>query len=234
MTDAERRSTPRSALLALDLGSGALRHRHVPDDSLSPHLFNDLVITREGAVLLTDSEAGRVYRLAHPADSLRVWLQPPGDAFSYPNGIALAHDERTVYVAHVEGVSAIDVDTRAARLLRPPAGHTLTGFDGLYAVGRTLVGIQNAGVKLDRVVAFRVTADGEVAEVRDLERRHPAYDIPTTGAIVGDTLYYVANSQLDRLPASGRDAPQRPLEPVVVLRLAIPRLAPDAAPAHRR
>ncbi|HEU4564230.1 MAG TPA: hypothetical protein VFS05_06270 [Gemmatimonadaceae bacterium] len=220
MADSARTST---ALLALDLASGALVHRYVPADSLSPHLFNDLVIASDGAVLLTDSEAGALYRLDHPADSLRAWLRPSG-GFTHPNGITLDDAARTLFVAHAEGVSAIDLRTRRVRRLEPPEGHTIAGLDGLYSIGGLLVGIQNEGPMRDRVVAFRVTAHGRIAEVGELERAHPAYHIPTTGAVTGDTLLYIANSQLDRLRAPRRGERLPAADPIVVLRLQIPRL----------
>ena len=36
------------------------------------------------------------------------------------------------------------------------------------------------------------------AAVRILERNRPDYDIPTTGALVGNEIFYVASSQLGR------------------------------------
>lgn len=223
MSAAERAGAPRSLLLALELESGRVAHRFVPPDSLAPHLFNDLVIRGNGEILLTDSEAGRVYRLASPAGSLEPWLQPPAFAFAYPNGIALSPDEKTVYVAYAAGVVAVELATRAIRHVRPPAGFTIAGIDGLYARGDVLVGIQNGGPQADGVIAFAVR-DGVVTATRLLERRHPAYQVPTTGVLVGDGLHYIANAQLDRLNAGDTADPARPLAPVVVLVLRVPPL----------
>ena len=54
-----------------------------------------------------------------------------------------------------------------------------------------------------------------------LERNHPLYDIPTTGAIAGDALLYLANSQL-RSFRDGAILPDGELEPTYVLRLSLP------------
>lgn len=223
--DAE--ASPGAALLAIDLRTGALRRRYLPPDPLAPHLFNDLVVTRAGAVLLTDSRSGRIYRLRGLRDSLRVWL-PARDGLSYPNGIALDARERTAYVAHTEGISAVDLHSRRVKRLRTPAGFPLNGIDGLYAVRGLFVGIQNEGAGAGRVLAFTVSDDAVVTQVRELEAGHPAYRVPTTGAVAGDTLYYIANSQLDRLAeARGHGGV---LDPIVVLRLPIP---PPGAPTAR-
>lgn len=228
LTPAQRLVVPRSALLALDITTGAVRHRYVPADSFRTHLFNDLVITRDGEVLLTDSEAGRVYRLARLDDSLRV-LVPEREGFSYPNGIALDSLERTVYVAHGEGVSAIDRATGRGQQLEAPADSPVTGFDGLYRSGSLFLAIRNGEPGRDAVVAFRVTPDGRIAAAREIERRHPAYHIPTTGALVGNSLYYIANAQLDRMRASVAGETPR-LDPVIVLRLDIPHSLDVASP----
>lgn len=210
-----------AALIALDLVTGEVRHRALPPDSLASHLFNDLVLTAGGEILLTDSEACVVYRLARPGDTLRIWYQPPAHTFSYPNGIALDEDARTLYVAHQGGVTALDLTSRSGRLLKAPPGFTLTGIDGLYRVRDVLVAVQNEGLELDRVTAFSVRA-GEVRAARELERRHPAYHVPSTGAIVGGDLYYIGNAQLDRLDGGKLRDPGRPLEPIVILKLRIP------------
>jgi hypothetical protein len=54
-----------------------------------------------------------------------------------------------------------------------------------------------------------------------LERGHPRYDEPTLGVLVGDDMYYVANSQWERFGEDGRVANPESLEPPVVLRLRL-------------
>ena len=50
---------------------------------------------------------------------------------------------------------------------------------------------------LDRAAAFRLDESGSrVAEVRVLEARHPRMEDPTTGVIVGDEFWYIANSNI--------------------------------------
>lgn len=223
MTEAERSSMPRSTLLALDLSSGALRGRYVPADSLQPHLFNDLVITPGGQILITDSDRGSVYVLPAPGDSLQIWIQPD-QPFAYPNGITLDSAQRIVYVADQRGINAIDLATRELRLVHSPVPAPLAGLDGLYVVGSQLIGIHNGYTARERVLVFRITSSGMAVDVRELERNHPAYDIPTTGAVVDGVLYYIANSQLDRIPAPGDvSRQQQRLNPVIVLRLPVPK-----------
>ena len=68
-----------------------------------------------------------------------------------------------------------------------------------------------------RVIAFRMEG-GSAAAVRELERGRADFRGPTTGAIVGDTLFYVATAQI------GPFAPRKEggaLAPVVVLKMPL-------------
>ena len=53
------------------------------------------MINSKGEVIVTDSEAGSIYRLVH-GELRSIGLEGP----LYPNGIALSEDEQTIDVAH--------------------------------------------------------------------------------------------------------------------------------------
>ncbi|MGE0451913.1 MAG: hypothetical protein AB7O37_08070 [Vicinamibacteria bacterium] len=76
---------------------------------------------------------------------------------------------------------------------------------------------------------------GRASCVAALDRDHPSFDIPTTGALVGDDLYYVASSQLRRFSADGRILPWEKLAQSTVLRTPLlPSCpSPSASPAER-
>lgn len=66
----------------------------------------------------------------------------------------------------------------------------------------------------------RLGVDGRVIEsVEVLERNHPLYDWPTTGAIAGDDLLYIANSQLRSFDETNSILPEGRLHPTYILRL---------------
>jgi hypothetical protein len=171
-------------------------------------------------VLLTDTEASRVYRLAPAGDSL-VPLPDPHGAFTAPNGIAVSPDGRRLYAAHLEGITVWDRATGVARRVAPPDDVPLTGIDGLYACRRGLVAIQ-ALPDFTRVVWLPLGGAGDrVTAAEVLEQRHPAHVQPTTGAVDGDTLYYVASSEVHRLRADGSVAPAVGRSATVILRLPL-------------
>jgi len=61
---------------------------------------------------------------------------------SFPNGIALSADETRLYVAHVEGLSVIDLKTRARTRLAVPENTAVNSMDGLVRDDADLIGIQ--------------------------------------------------------------------------------------------
>jgi hypothetical protein len=211
-------SKGRSGLFHYDLRTGRLVRKYVLEGN---HLFNDLVVTSAGDVYVTDSNAGALYWISHAADAPTELL--PGTKFEFTNGIALSADEQKLYVsAWPAGISVVDLLARTVTPLAHAPDVTLAGIDGLYTFGGDLIAIQNAAM-FSRVVRLRlVHGEDRVERLDVLERRHPLYQIPTTGAVAGRQFYYLANSQVDRLTDDGAVKPGA-LKPVVILSLSLAR-----------
>jgi len=205
-----------SIVFALELPGGRLVQRvPSPEDGVS-HLFNDLVIGRDGTVYFTDSEAGAVWSLPPNASKLRLLHRGPPERFPYPNGIAFLPDERGLLVAYWQGLLTIDLPSRRVADVRAPNDSAVSRIDGLYAVCSGYVGIQNVADP-SGIIAFQVER-GSASAVRDLERGRADFRGPTTGAIVGDTLFYVANAQIGPFdPRKKGDS----LAPVLLLKMPL-------------
>jgi hypothetical protein len=104
-----------------------------------------------------------------------------------------------------------------------PWGTTQVGIDGLYFDRGRLVAVQN-GVEPVRLIEIRLTPDGcAVASQQVLEARTPTLASPTTGALVDDFFYFMANTQGDAIDDDGRLLkPLASLAPVAVRRLQLP------------
>jgi len=176
--------------------SGELLGRYAPKDR-AKHGFNDLVVRKSGEVIVTDSLSEQVYRFD---SSSQAFLPIPLNRhLSYPNGIALADDDRQLFVADDLGVLRVDLFINASADVNPGPRSTLAGIDGLYWHNGGLIAIQN-GIGSPRVAAFRLSKDGlRVTQTTVLETRSPLSVLPTTGAIRGSDLYFIANSQIDNM-----------------------------------
>jgi hypothetical protein len=209
-----------AAVYRFALGIGKLIAVHRTGSKAQPVCFNDLVLTPPGDVYLSTGADG-VFRLSRESGKLERFAETPG---LLVNGIAAAPDGRRLYLAdHLRGVMLLDVASRELRPLHMPKAAFLGGIDGLYVHGRSLVGIQNGlAAGPERVVQAFLDESGERATcVETLERNHPDYDVPTTGAVVGDELVYVAGSQLNRQDEAGRPWPLERLRESAVLRLGL-------------
>ncbi|HLZ12622.1 MAG TPA: hypothetical protein VKP58_08555 [Candidatus Acidoferrum sp.] len=176
--------------------SGILLGRYAPGDSRK-HFFNDLVVRQSGEVLLTDSVDNRIVRF-DPATQEFSPLPVHRDLF-YPNGITLAPDNNTLFVADSLGVLRVDLQTLATIDVNPGPHSTLAGADGLYWYNGGLIAIQN-GIGSPRVAAFKLSEDGtRVTRTTVLENRSPFTSLPTTGAIRGSDFYFISNSHIDNL-----------------------------------
>jgi pentatricopeptide repeat protein len=151
-------------------------------------------------------------------ESLERFVEVPGAFF---NGIAITPDGRTLFAAsYVDGVMKIDIATKKSRLLDLPKAVTLGGIDGLYYRDRSLIAVQNG---IDPIRVIRASLDPKLRRVTRfevLEQGHPLSDIPLTGVIAGNDLYYIARSQL-RAFRDGKILPADQLQDTVILKLPL-------------
>jgi hypothetical protein len=193
---------PRAELVGVSADDGRVVRRVATPTPDGPHLLNDIVIIAD-TMYATDSFAGAVYRLplAASADTL---LPLGAGGLAYPNGIAPSPDGRALVVATAWGLVRVPRDGGAYARVAAPPGASLASIDGLYLAGGALVGVQNA-LGFSRAVRLATSAAGDTVSAVDvLESRHPAHALPTTGVLSRDTLFYVANSQVNLTEPSGR------------------------------
>lgn len=198
-------------VLAFALADGGLRRRVLFTDGAA-HLPNDMAVAADGTLYVTDSAAGRIWRV--PPDRDRFEPLTPASALVYPNGIALAADGR-LYVAHLSGIAIVDSRSGAMTEVETVPGAPLGGIDGLLLEGGALLAVQN-GIGRPRMVSIALDPTGERATgLTVLENDPAALELPTTACANGGALYTIANSQLRAFrTADGA----RNLEPPRILR----------------
>ncbi len=179
-----------------DLNTGKLIKKYLLDNKQQLHLLNDLVINSRGDIFITDSRGGAIYTISQSKDELE-WFLGPGQLI-FPNGIALSNDETSIFVADwTKGISVINLSTRKAVPLPHPQNVTIAGIDGLYLYQKSLIAVQN-GTKPARVIRYFLNDElDRVDSAEVIEANNPRFDIPTTGVIIGDDFYFIANSQAE-------------------------------------
>jgi hypothetical protein len=195
MTPDEEGTRGRGGVFRYNLQTGKLIAKYLVGWSMAPRCFNDLVVAADGTVYISAGPDG-VYRVPPAATRAELFAEHP----AFINGIALSDDGARLFLGDHRGARVMDVATRIAKPIAVPEGETLAGIDGLYARGRTLVAVQNGlRNRPPRVIRADLTASLDaVICVAVLDRNRPEFDIPTTGVLIGDEIYYVAASQLRR------------------------------------
>ena len=215
----------RTAILAYDLDSGELKQKHpLPQDGRK-HVFGDLIVARSGAVYATDSGGGGLYAL-DPATGNFTLLTAPGELTS-PQGLALARDRRTLYVAdYTQGLFRYDLDKRALKRMEVARDICVYGIDGLYRFDDDLVAVQN-GVRPHRAVRFELDRAGRrVRHAQVLAANLREFDEPTLGVVVGKRFHFVANSQWNKFGKDHALPPAEQLRGPIVLEVALDRRDP--------
>lgn len=209
-----------SGVFKYDLKTGRLIKKYLLPNKPRTHLLNDVALNPRGDAFITDSEEGSVYVVRAARDELETLVAP--GTFIYPNGVTLSPDGRRLYVADfATGLSAVDVESGAVKAVEYPEGVIVHGADGLYFYRDSLVAVQNLRGP-GRVVRLFLNREGDrVQSARVVEAFNSLFEIPTTGVLVGDELFYIANSQLRKLDDAGVIPAGTKLDEVRVLRVKL-------------
>lgn len=91
----------KTGIAKVDLKTGQIQKKYFLDVEGGPHGFNDLDLTRDGDIFITDSQGGSVCVLYHDREKITEFL--PAGSFRFPNGIALSDDQKHLFIAHSRG-----------------------------------------------------------------------------------------------------------------------------------
>ena len=199
-----------------DLTKKILIKKYIIDERPILHEFNDLVVNSRGDVFITDDLFDAIYKISNKNDALELFLKP--DRFTYPNGITLSQDERFLYIAHKEGVLVVNLSTKSYYPLSHPANISLCDIDGFYFYQNSLIAIQGT-YRPPRLVRFYLNDSLiEIDRAEIIESGNPLLMLPTTGVIIGNTFFYIANSQLNCYTKENKIFPLDKLHNIFILK----------------
>ena len=216
MTGYSAADSGRAGVFGYDMDSGSLRRRVWLRPDSAAHTFGDVAVAPNGDVYVSDSQSPWILKVPRAGDTVERFMTHP--LFRSLQGMAITSDGRTMYVAdYSHGLLRVDLAARTASALQAASGVTLLGIDGLYLHDGALIAVQN-GVTPTRVVRFCLDRDGHGVQRAEVLDRSPATaDEPTLGAIVGDSVFYVATSQWETFDDAGKRRVGTVARPVTVL-----------------
>ncbi len=205
----------KAGVFKFSLSSGKLLEKYLLAPDSEPRTLSSIAVGSSG-VFAVDGVRNVIYRL--DGKQLKPIVSNP--KLTSLRGIALSGDGKTLYFADYEqGVLGVDlVAGKGFDLNYNPALLVLGGIDGLYWYDGALVVIEN-GMSPHRVMRLKLDPTGhKVTNAMPLDVANPAFSLPTYGAIDGDGLYFVANSQKNAYGSYGTPNDNAKLEPVKIFR----------------
>jgi len=186
-----------SAVHVYNIDNKQLINKIIVRDS-QPQLFNDLVLTKSGDAYITDSYAGKIYRLKSDFEKFELF-SGPDSLLQWVNGISVSPDDRILYPASGACITTIDIQTRIIRPISDPAKIGSAGIDGIVFYKGSLIGIVNTKDNESEMFIARYELDSDLKEILGMsviDKGNPLFNLPTTCVIAGDDLYCLGNTSL--------------------------------------
>ena len=181
-------SKQRMCMFRYNLDDGSLIKK-LPDTSGKAKLFNDVTITSNGLVFVTDTYTRTIYKSGE--NFMTEYLR--NDLMRDANGITSHND--TLYVSTSRGIVRINTANDSINPL-PLPDFMVLGIDGLYYYKNSVIGIQNVIYPVT-VVRYHIdNHQNKLSKAELLSVADPSFVIPTTGAMVGDDFYFMSNNNI--------------------------------------
>ena len=205
-----------AGVFKFDLDKGILLAKFVHDQPGETHFFNDIAIAQNGDAYITHMfNDHAVYRIKNGSETMeKVYAS---ELIRYPNGIAFSENDEKLYLAHSEGIALIDMNSGQISSLEVPEGLKISrreSIDGLYFYKNSLIGIQTDINTVSRL--FLDQSGKKIIKSEPLEVNHPMMDTPTTGELVKNDFYYIANAQFGKFDENGLFPMDKLYEPVIL------------------
>ncbi len=198
------------------LADGKLVNKYLLTPDNQPRTLSSVAVGKNGEVFAADGVRNLIYRV--DGGALKVMVENP--KLTSIRGLTVSGDGKRLYFAdYALGVFGVDLAAgKAFDLDYSPDALVLGGIDGLYWYDDALVVIEN-GMSPKRIMRLTLDKDGrKVQKAMPLDVANAAFGLPTYGAIDGDSLYFIANSQKNNYDAYGVVKDESKLEPVRVFR----------------
>jgi sugar lactone lactonase YvrE len=196
----------KAALFAIDAATGKTVRRF-DLNSGGPAVLGDMSVAADGAVYVTDSIGGGIYRVK--GDLKTASLEKiAGDFFSPQTPVPAADGKRLFVADYSMGIAVVD-------LTRPnPPGQlyylshheriAVTGIDGLCLLGDSLVAAQN-GTDPERIVRYHLNpAQTEITSAEVIEQSSERLGDPTHVIALNGWFYVSANVGWNKVDDHGQ------------------------------
>lgn len=208
-----------SQVHVFDKSTGGVTHVFINKDSIN-HLFNDLVIDKNGNAWITATNSSKLFYADTKSGQLSLVINDT--LIKYPNGIELYKNK--LYVAtYGSGLLVYDMEKKRLDKLKGYNNKTYAfNLDGLGIYKNSLLAVYNTDSlnSNNAIIEYKLDKSGyTVTEEKIIQKGHPLFREPTTLAVAGNKLYVLANSNLGVYNANKESVKgvEQKLSPVSIL-----------------
>lgn len=221
--EAESERSLWTGISKFDLADGSLIREYMLEKTDKNHLFNDVAIARDGSVYITSFSYGMIYTIDAATDEIGEFLQMPEGVWN--NGIDITPEGDYLFVVGSDRIFRVDLETKEMLELPSPERGVIGYGDGLYFHDGYLLAVtghREGEQVVNRVIRLRLpeTLD-RIKTIEVLDRDHPLYSNPTTGAVADGWFYYIATAQFEKFDEEGNLAPWEELSDTYILKLPL-------------
>lgn len=191
----------RSAIYQYDIETGLLIKSFLL--SAKNVFLNDLTVSGNGDVYITESMQNNIYWLQAGTDSIRLFLSPK--PYTFLNGTSFSDQPGKLFVSSTEGVLKVDISNGQYNLLKSPGTINAKGIDGLTFYKNGLIGHQST-----KLVLFELNEKQDSITSSSILNSGAEFDSSTTGEQGNDFYYFIVNSQIQ----SGIDFKKQAVKPL--------------------
>ncbi|RED27241.1 hypothetical protein BD847_1178 [Flavobacterium cutihirudinis] len=179
----------KSEILKIEIATKKLVKRYTIEGN---HVFGDLIVAKNNEIYISDSVEPILYKIEK--DNLILWKDLRTEAFNL-QGITFNASESKLFVAdYLKGIFVIDLKNKKDFWLEFPKEVSKKGIDGLLFYNNSLIAIENGVVPI-RLMQFNLNeAQAKIIDFKVLENNREELNEPALATLVGDKLYYFANS----------------------------------------
>lgn len=197
------------------LSTGEALNNYSMKPSGQPLLFTALHLSANQDLYFINAFSSKIFKISHGKEQVEPVMSVP--SLTSIKAITSNRDGSILYLSDYEqGLFAVNLEGQQMVPLVRGNGGYFAGINDLFYDDGDLVAIQS-GVKPARLMRYLLNQDVLLQNMIPIESANPSFKTLGNGVLVGDQIYYAANSQWEKMDALGRLLPEHSWEPLVVM-----------------
>jgi hypothetical protein len=189
-----KESTGMAGIFKYELSTGKLLKSFVLPENKRPFFISSMTLTSKGDLYFIGNLKKSVFKIAK--DSEQIGLAYSSEKYNDMRHIASDETGTILYINDNDaGIIILNLLNNDVYTFANTKALNLTGITDLIYDDNSLIFIQG-GTKPERVMRLALNKSKFVIEnIFPIEAANPAFNSPSVGAIVGEGIYYIANTQ---------------------------------------